>query len=75
MSNAIPPIKKENMQNKYPDWHNDFKEWMIFDSCHNTNNIIPSEQEILLFGSAILLLGMSKKTTRQMIVIFSIGIA
>lgn len=31
MSNGIPPIKKENMQNKYPDWHNDFKEWMIFD--------------------------------------------
>jgi hypothetical protein len=28
---GIPPIRKENIQNKYPDWYNDFIDWTIFD--------------------------------------------
>jgi hypothetical protein len=24
-------IKKESMQSRYPDWYNDFKEWLILD--------------------------------------------
>jgi hypothetical protein len=28
--NKILPIKRENMQKKYPDWHSDFKSWKLF---------------------------------------------
>jgi hypothetical protein len=28
--NKIPPIKRENMQKKYPDWYCDFKSWKLF---------------------------------------------
>jgi hypothetical protein len=28
--NKIPPIKKENIQRKYPDWYWDFKSWKLF---------------------------------------------
>ena len=31
LSNSIPPIKKENMQRKYPDWYEDFKVLRILD--------------------------------------------
>jgi hypothetical protein len=31
LQNGIPPIKKENMQKRYPDWYNGFKEWLILD--------------------------------------------
>ena len=30
LQNGIPPIKKENMQRRYPDWYNGFKELLIF---------------------------------------------
>jgi Primase X len=28
---SIPPIRRENMQRKYPDWYDDFKIWCILD--------------------------------------------
>jgi hypothetical protein len=28
--NKIPPIRRENMQKKYPDWYHDFKSWKLF---------------------------------------------
>ena len=28
--NKIPPIKRENIQKKYPDWYWDFKSWKLF---------------------------------------------
>jgi hypothetical protein len=28
--NRIPPIKRENMQKKYPEWYWDFKSWKLF---------------------------------------------
>jgi hypothetical protein len=31
LQNGIHPIKKESMQSRYPDWYNDFKEWLILD--------------------------------------------
>jgi hypothetical protein len=31
MSNGIPPIRRENMQRKYPGWYDDFKVWSILD--------------------------------------------
>jgi DNA polymerase family B len=31
LQNGIPPIKKENMRRRYPNWYNDFKEWLILD--------------------------------------------
>jgi len=31
LQNGIPPIKKENMQGRYPEWYNGFKEWLILD--------------------------------------------
>jgi hypothetical protein len=30
MKNGILPIKKDTRQKKYPDWYNNFREWMIF---------------------------------------------
>jgi hypothetical protein len=31
LQSGIPPIKKENMQRRYPEWYNGFKEWLILD--------------------------------------------
>ena len=31
LQNGIPPIKKENMQRRYPDWYNGFKDSLILD--------------------------------------------
>jgi hypothetical protein len=31
VQSGILPIKKENMQRRYPDWYNGFKEWLILD--------------------------------------------
>ena len=31
VQNGIPPIRKESMQSRYPDWYNGFKEWLILD--------------------------------------------
>jgi hypothetical protein len=30
LQNGIPPIKKENMQRRYPEWYG-FKDWLILD--------------------------------------------
>ena len=31
LQNGIPPIKKENMQRRYPNWYSAFKKWLILD--------------------------------------------
>ena len=31
LQNGIPPIKKENMQIRYPEWYSGFKKWLILD--------------------------------------------
>jgi len=31
LQNGIPPIKKENMQRRYPEWYSGFKKWLILD--------------------------------------------